>query len=102
MCTRLPAVAAIALAAMVVVSAQTGPREVDLLVTGGTVVTLSSSGRVIPSGAVAIPGAHLAAVDSAGGVAKQFRGRETIDASGQIVLPGLINTHTHAPMVLYR
>ena len=102
MCTRLPAAAAIALAAMVVVSAQTGPREVDLVVTGGTVVTVDASGRIIPSGAVAIDGSDIAAVGTADGVAKQFRGRETINASGQIVLPGLINTHTHAPMVLYR
>jgi len=102
MCTRLPAAAAIALAAMVVVSAQTGPREVDLVVTGGTVITVDSSGRIIPSGAVAIDGSDIAAVGTADTVAKQFRGRETINASGQIVLPGLINTHTHAPMVLYR
>jgi 5-methylthioadenosine/S-adenosylhomocysteine deaminase len=102
MSTRLPAAAAIALAAMVVVSAQTGPREVDLVVTGGTVVTVDASGRIIPSGAVAIDGSDIAAVGTADGVAKQFRGRETINASGQIVLPGLINTHTHAPMVLYR
>ena len=102
MSTRLPAAAAIALAAMVVVSAQTGPREVDLVVTGGTVVTVDASGRIIPSGAVAIDGSDIAAVGTADTVAKQFRGRETINASGQIVLPGLINTHTHAPMVLYR
>ena len=59
-------------------------------------------GRIIQTGAVAIDGTDIAAVDTAEAIAKQFRGRETIDASGQIVLPGLVNTHTHAPMVLYR
>ncbi|HEU4689410.1 MAG TPA: amidohydrolase [Vicinamibacterales bacterium] len=100
--TRLPAVAAIAVAAMVAVSAQNAPREVDLVVTGGTVVTVDAAGRIIEQGAVAIDGADIAAVDTAEAIAKQFRGRDTIDASGQIVMPGLVNTHTHAPMVLYR
>ena len=100
--TRLPAVAAIAFVAVVALSAQNAPRDVDLIVTGGTVVTVDAAGRVIENGAVAIEGADIAAVDTAAAIAKQFRGRETIDASGQIVLPGLINTHTHAPMVLYR
>jgi 5-methylthioadenosine/S-adenosylhomocysteine deaminase len=100
--TRLPAVAAIAFVAVVALSAQNAPRNVDLIVTGGTIVTVDAAGRVIENGAVAIDGADIAAVDTAAAIDKQFRGRETIDASGQIVLPGLINTHTHAPMVLYR
>src|SRR6187455_3862025 len=100
--TRLPAVAAIAFVAVVALSAQNAPRDVDLIVTGGTVVTVDAAGRVIENGAVAIDGADIAAVDTAAAIAKQFRARETIDAAGQIVLPGLINTHTHAPMVLYR
>ena len=100
--TRLPAVAAIAIAAMVVVSAQNGQRDVDLVVTGGTVVTVDGAGRVIEQGAIAIDGPDIAAVDTADAIAKQFRGRDTIDATGQIVMPGLVNTHTHAPMVLYR
>src|SRR6187455_38190 len=100
--TRLPAVAAIAFVAVVALSAQNAPRDVDLIVTGGTVVTVDAAGRVIENGAVAIDGAEIAAVDTAAAIAKQFRGGETIDAAGQIVLPGLINTHTHAPMVLFR
>src|SRR6187401_3019150 len=100
--TRLPAAAAIAFVAMVALSAQNAPRDVDLIVTGGNVVTVDTAGRIIQTGAVAIDGTDIAAVDTAEAIAKQFHGRETIDASGQIILPGLVNTHTHAPMVLYR
>jgi 5-methylthioadenosine/S-adenosylhomocysteine deaminase len=87
--------------ALTLASAQT-QRQVSLLVTGGTVVTVDVAGRVIPSGAVAIDGTDIVAVDTGEAIAKQFRGRDTIDATGHIVLPGLINTHTHAAMVLFR
>jgi 5-methylthioadenosine/S-adenosylhomocysteine deaminase len=78
------------------------PRTVSLIVTGGTVVTMDASRRVIPNGAVAIDGARIADVGTAADIARRFTGRSSIAAVGQIVLPGLINTHTHAPMVLYR
>ncbi len=99
---RVLALAASVVWALTLVSAQNEPRQVSLVVTGGTVVTVDAAGRVIPAGAVAIDGTDIVAVDTAENIAKQFRGRDTIDATGQIILPGLINTHTHAAMVLYR
>jgi 5-methylthioadenosine/S-adenosylhomocysteine deaminase len=77
-------------------------RPVSLLVTNGIVVTVDGSRRVIPRGAVAIDGRDIVAVDEAAAIAARFQGRETIDAGGAVVMPGLVNTHTHAPMVLFR
>ena len=88
--------------AFAVVSTQTGLREVSLIVANGTIVTMDGNRRVIAAGSIAIDGTEIIAVDTSDAVRRQFRSANTIDASGQIVLPGLINTHTHAPMVLYR
>jgi 5-methylthioadenosine/S-adenosylhomocysteine deaminase len=86
----------------VLLTAQRNQRVVALLITNGTVVTMDAGGRVITGGAVAIDGTDIVAVDSTEAIGRQFRGRETIDAAGQVIMPGLINTHTHAPMVLFR
>jgi 5-methylthioadenosine/S-adenosylhomocysteine deaminase len=89
-------------AGLAVLSTQTGLRQVSLVVTGGTIVTMDDARRVMPNGAVAVDGTDIVAVDSADAIARGFRGSQTIDASEQVVIPGLVNTHTHAPMVLYR
>src|SRR6188474_1343867 len=95
--------AAVALIAAwsLVVAAQT-IRQVSLVIINGIVVTVDGGNRIINSGAVAIDGTDIVAVDTAENVRRQYRGRQTIDAAGQVVMPGLVNTHTHAPMVLYR
>src|SRR5688500_17016207 len=77
-------------------------RQVSLVVANGTVITVDGNRRVIGRGAVAIDGRDIVAVDTAEAIAAGFRGSETIDAAGAVVMPGLINTHTHAPMVLFR
>jgi 5-methylthioadenosine/S-adenosylhomocysteine deaminase len=77
-------------------------QSVDLIVYNAIVVTMDSGSRVIPRGAVAIRGRDIVAVDTAEAIAAMYSGKETLDARGHVVLPGLINTHTHAPMVLYR
>jgi 5-methylthioadenosine/S-adenosylhomocysteine deaminase len=89
-------------ASMSLIAGQPALRDVSLVVTNGTVVTMDDDGRVLSPGAVAIDGADIVAVDTADAIARQFRGRETIEAWGSVVMPGLINTHTHAPMVMYR
>lgn len=65
-------------------------------------VTLDASRRIISPGAVAIEGPTIVAVDSAEVIASRYDAADTVDARGRVVLPGLINAHTHAPMVLYR
>lgn len=74
----------------------------DLIIRGGTVVTMDGSSRVIENGAVAIRRERIVAVGAASEVAAKFTAARTIDARGKVVMPGLINTHTHVPMVLFR
>ncbi|HEX7485982.1 MAG TPA: amidohydrolase [Vicinamibacterales bacterium] len=63
---------------------------------------MDASRRVISPGAVVVDGADIVAVGKPEDVARRFAAAETIDATGDVVLPGLVNTHTHAPMVMYR
>jgi 5-methylthioadenosine/S-adenosylhomocysteine deaminase len=88
-------------AASLAVSAQPR-RTVSLVVTNGIVVTVDRDRHVIQRGAVAIDGRDIVAVDAAERIAAEYRSRDTIDAGGGVIMPGLINTHTHAPMVLFR
>ena len=76
--------------------------RVSLMVTGGTVVTMDAGGRVIEDAAVAIQGDTIVAVGPRLDIESRYHAASTIDARGQIIMPGLINAHTHVPMVLYR
>src|SRR3954449_9301163 len=75
------------------------PQRCDLLLTGALVVTMDERFTMYASGAVAISGETIVAV---GDVAGDFEAAETIDCRGRVVMPGLINAHTHAPMTLLR
>ncbi len=77
-------------------------REVSLVITGGAVVTMDPARRILSPGAVAVDGREIVAVGTPGEIALRFSAAEAIDAAGAAVLPGLVNTHTHAPMVMYR
>jgi len=91
-------VVAIGLAA----AAQPARRAVTLVVVGGTVITQNAARDIISPGAVAIDGTDIVEVGPPDAIAAKYRAAETIEAREEIVLPGLVNTHTHAPMVIYR
>jgi len=89
------------LAVLLLVAAAAVP-PADLVVRNGTVVTVDAGRRVIAHGAVAVDGGRIVAVGTEAEVDGQFRAREVLDAAGGIVMPGLVNAHTHAAMVLFR
>ncbi|MFH0726429.1 MAG: amidohydrolase [Pseudomonadota bacterium] len=74
---------------------------VDLLIFNGAVLTLDPPGTLIKNGAVAIRGDRITWVGPAAEVPKTPATRR-LDARGGIILPGLVNTHTHAAMTLFR
>jgi 5-methylthioadenosine/S-adenosylhomocysteine deaminase len=74
----------------------------DLLIAGGTVVTMDADGRVIEDGAVAIHDDVIVGVGERAELKSKFAASKTIDGSGTIILPGMINGHAHAAMSLFR
>ena len=71
----------------------------DLLLTNALIVTMDEHFTVHASGSIAIKGSAIAAV---GEIDHEFAAVETIDCRGRVVMPGLVNAHTHAPMTLLR
>lgn len=74
----------------------------DMIITGGTVVTMDGSHRVIEGGGVAIKNGRIVEVGKTADVQRKYSAREVIDAHGKVIIPGLINGHTHVPMTLFR
>ena len=95
----------LALSATLIVAtgSSAGAQSIDLLITGGIVVTMNGNWDVYEDGAVAIGNGRILDVGSAADLGqKGYRPDEQIDAGGKVILPGLINAHTHVPMVLFR
>jgi 5-methylthioadenosine/S-adenosylhomocysteine deaminase len=85
-----------------VLASQTHKERADLLVTGGTVVTMDASRTIINDGAVVVKGDTIVAVGPRTEVEARYAATQTIDTKDKLVLPGFINGHTHVPMTLFR
>jgi len=73
----------------------------DILIVNGLVVTCDSEDIFIKNGWVAVNDNRIEMVGHAGSEEKP-EAKDIINADGCIVMPGLINTHTHLPMSLFR
>jgi len=76
--------------------------QADLIWSAGWVATASPAGGVIENGAVAIQGARILAVGPRAEIEARFTAPQHLDQPNAILAPGLINTHTHAAMSLFR
>ncbi len=74
----------------------------DIVVHNGTVLTLNRTFEVLEIGLVCITGGRLERVEKEAPGQALPAARQIIDARGGIIMPGLVNTHTHAPMSLFR
>ncbi len=101
--TRWRRVLPVALVCLVLLAAAPAKKEpADLLVVNARVVTMDGKFSLFDPGALAVKDGKIVAVGPSAEIAKRFSARATDDARGDIVMPGLVNTHTHAAMTLLR
>jgi 5-methylthioadenosine/S-adenosylhomocysteine deaminase len=77
-------------------------QDVDMIVSGGIVVTMDSGRAIVHDGSVAVKGDVILAVGPRAEIESRYSSVQVIDGRGKLVLPGFINGHTHVPMTLFR
>jgi 5-methylthioadenosine/S-adenosylhomocysteine deaminase len=78
------------------------PAQVDAIWSARWVVTMDAQRRVIENGAVAVAGDHIVDVGTRAEIDRRYSARQRLERPDAILAPGLINTHTHAAMSLFR
>ena len=77
-------------------------QNIDTLFTNAIVLTMDEKLTQYDPGALAVNGDSIVAVGFEADLKKEYSAKETIDCGGKILMPGLINAHTHVPMTLVR
>jgi 5-methylthioadenosine/S-adenosylhomocysteine deaminase len=77
-------------------------KEVDKLISGGRILAMDEKGTLIKNGAIAIEGENIIAIGTKEEIENQYTSRDIIYAENSLVMPGLVNCHTHAPMTYFR
>lgn len=77
-------------------------QKVDYLLTNAILLTMDKELSLYSPGAIAIKGIDIIAVGEDSNIKKEFESANVIDCNGKVLMPGLINAHTHVPMTLLR
>jgi 5-methylthioadenosine/S-adenosylhomocysteine deaminase len=77
-------------------------QKADTIFTNAFVLTMDETMTQFSPGAVAVRGDSIVAVGMADEITTEYTANETIDCNGKVLMPGLINAHTHVPMTLLR
>ncbi len=76
--------------------------RVDKILTGGLLITMNQHMDLFPDGAIAIRADQIVAVGPSDDIRNHYSADELVLCDGQVIMPGLVNTHTHVPMTLLR
>jgi 5-methylthioadenosine/S-adenosylhomocysteine deaminase len=76
--------------------------SIDILIKNGSVLTMDHQDTLIKNGAVAVSADRIVEVGAGDALTASYQAAKTIDARGGIIMPGLVNTHTHAAMACFR
>lgn len=79
-----------------------GNQNVELIVGGDFVVTMNEAQPVIQNGAIAVKDGKIVAVDTKDKIMASYKATTTLPGEGMVLMPGLVNGHSHSAMVLFR
>jgi len=77
-------------------------QNADIIIKGGTILSVNSEDEILNNHAIAIHNGIITAIAPTAEIEKNYEVEETLNADKKIVMPGLINTHTHSAMTVFR
>jgi 5-methylthioadenosine/S-adenosylhomocysteine deaminase len=76
--------------------------KADIILKNAILLTMDANLSLYEPGAIAIQGDHILAVGNEVDICEQYSSGLALDCQGKVLMPGLINAHTHAAMTLLR
>lgn len=77
-------------------------QDIDLIVKNGTVVTINANMQIIENGAIAVQNGIIIEIGKSTELLPKYQAKRIIDATGQLIMPGMVNAHSHASMTVFR